>query len=306
VSPLRIATRRSDLAMAQAGIVRLLLKEQGRDAVLLPVDTTGDREGGSNAVGGDTKDRWIDAIVALLRTGEADLAVHSAKDLPADDPEDLVIAAVPERGDPRDVLAAADGAYFDGEAPRRSARVGTSSLRRAAQLRAAFPDIDLVDLRGNVPTRMRKVQQEGGPDIAVLAAAGLDRLGLTPPAVKPLPVDVVVPAPGQGTLAIQCRTDDRPLRAAVSVLEHGVSATTLHAERALTRALAGDCNLPLGAFAQVHGDVVHLAARVATPDGSRVITAAAEAGDAEQAAKDVTAELLDQGAGEILDAVRGR
>jgi hydroxymethylbilane synthase len=306
VSPLRIATRRSDLAMAQAGIVRLMLKEQGRDAVLLPVDTTGDREGGADPEGGANKDRWIDAIVDLLRTGEADLAVHSAKDLPADDPEDLVIAAVPERGDPRDVLVAGDVAYFDGDGPRRGARVGTSSLRRAAQLRAAFPGIELVDLHGNVPTRLRKVQQEGGPDVAVLAAAGLDRLGLTPPALKPLPVDVVVPAPGQGTLAIQCRTDDRTLRATLSVLEHGVSATTLHAERALTRALGGDCNLPLGAFAQAHGDVVHLSACVATPDGSRVVRTSVEAADAEQAAKDATAELLDQGAGEILDAVRVR
>lgn len=300
MSALRIATRRSDLAMAQAGIVRLMLAEQGREVVLLPVDTTGDREGGTN------KDRWIDAIVGVLRTGEADLAVHSAKDLPADDPEDLVIAAVPERADPRDVLVATDGAYLDGDGPRRGARVGTSSLRRAAQLRATYPGIDLVDLRGNVPTRLRKLQEDGGPDIAVLAAAGLDRLGLAPAAVKPLPVDVVVPAPGQGTLAIQCRTDDRPLRAALSVLEHGVSATTLHAERALTRALDGDCNLPFGAFAQVHGDVIHLAACVATPDGSRVVRASVEAADAEQAAKAATAELIDQGAGEILDAVRAR
>jgi hydroxymethylbilane synthase len=300
VSALRIATRRSDLAMAQAGIVRLMLKEQGRDAVLLPVDTTGDREGGTN------KDRWIDAIVELLRTGEADLAVHSAKDLPADDPEDLVIAAVPERGDPRDVLVAADGAYFDGDGPRRGARVGTSSLRRAAQMRGAFPGVELVDLHGNVPTRLRKLQHEGGPDIAVLAAAGLDRLRLIPPVVKPLPVDVVVPAPGQGTLAIQCRTDDRPLRAALSVFEHGVSATTLRSERALTRALGGDCNLPLGAFAQVHGDTVHLAACVATPDGSTIVRATVEAADAEQAAKEVAAGLLERGAGEILDAVRAR
>lgn len=305
MTALRIATRRSDLAMAQAGIVRLLLKDLGRDAVLLPVDTTGD-SGGDQAGAGDRKDRWIDGIVELLRTGQADLAVHSAKDLPADDPEDLVIAAVPERGDPRDVLVAADGAYFDGDAPRRGARVGTSSLRRSAQLRATFPGVEIVDLHGNVPTRLRKLTADGGPDIAVLAAAGLDRLKLQPAGLKPLPVDVLVPAPGQGTLAIQCRTDDRPLRAALSVLEHGVSATTLHAERALTRALAADCNLPLGAFAQVHGDVIHLAACVATPDGSRVVRATVEATDAEQAAKEVAAELLDLGAGEILDAFRAR
>ena len=306
MTALRIATRRSDLAMAQAGIVRLLLKDLGRDAVLCrstPLVTLAGIEGGA----GDRKDRWIDAIVELLRTGQADLAVHSAKDLPADDPEDLVIAAVPERGDPRDVLVAADGAYFDGDgAPARRPRRDLVAPTRGAAPR---------DLPRGGDRRPPRERADPPPQAAPPTAAPTSRCwlrpgstgsSLQPAGLKPLPVDVLVPAPGQGTLAIQCRTDDRPLRAALSVLEHGVSATTLHAERALTRALAGDCNLPLGAFAQVHGDVVHLAACVATPDGSRVVRATVEATDAEQAAKEVTAQLLDLGAGEILDAVRAR
>jgi hydroxymethylbilane synthase len=289
------------LATAQAGIVRLLLQQLGHEAVLLPLDTTGDAD-----AGGDGKDRWVDAIFAALRSGEADLAVHSAKDLPATDPADLTIAAVPERADARDVLVAADPAFLGDGLPRGGARVGTSSLRRAAQLRAMAPDIGIVDLRGNVPTRIRKVTAEGVADVAVLAAAGLERLGLRPATVVPLEADVMTPAPGQGTLAIQCRTEDRPLRALLSSLDHRVSATTLIAEGALTRALGGDCNVPLGAIASMYGDTVHLAACVATPDGSEVLRASAEADDPERAAEIAVGELAAAGADRILDAVRAR
>jgi hypothetical protein len=210
------------------------LQQLGHEAVLLPLDTTGDAD-----AGGDGKDRWVDAIFAALRSGEADLAVHSAKDLPATDPADLTIAAVPERADARDVLVAADPAFLGDGLPRGGARVGTSSLRRAAQLRAMAPDIGIVDLRGNVPTRIRKVTAEGVADVAVLAAAGLERLGLRPATVVPLEADVMTPAPGQGTLAIQCRTEDRPLRALLSSLDHRVSATTLIAEGAGPRPPGG-------------------------------------------------------------------
>jgi len=300
VTALRIATRRSELATAQAGIVRLLLKQLGHEAVLLPVDTSGDLEGG------DGKERWVDAIVDALRTGQADLAVHSAKDLPADDPDDLVVAAVPEREDARDVLVAADAAFLANGLPRQGARVGTSSLRRAAQLRAAVPGVDIVDLRGNVPTRLRKVASEGAADIAVLAAAGLKRLGLEPGTVVPLEADVMVPAPGQGALAIQCRTDDRQLRAVLTSIDHRASAVTVAAERALTRALNGDCNVPLGAHATMAGDIVHLTACVAAPDGSEVIRGSAESEDPVHAAHTVVADLQRDGADRILDAVRAR
>jgi hydroxymethylbilane synthase len=297
---LRIATRRSELATAQAGIVRLLLKEIGHEAVLLPLDTTGDREGGTN------KERWVDTIFEALRNGEADLAVHSAKDLPAEDPQDLVVAAVPERADPRDVLVAADQAFLAEGMPRPGARVGTSSVRRAAQLRAAVSGVEIVDLRGNVPTRLRKVTAEGAADVAVLAAAGLARLGLEPAIVVPLAVDVMVPAPGQGALAIQCRTEDRQLRATLTALDHRASATTLTAERALTRALGGDCNVPLGAHGTLDGDVVTLTACVVAPDGSQVIRATGTSEDPGHAAHLATEDLLRDGAEQILDAARTR
>ena len=302
MTTLRIATRRSELAMAQAGIVRMLLTKRGYDVVLVPMSTSGDEDApGADA---DGKDRWIDAIVTSLRDGAADLAVHSAKDLPAADPEDLVIGAVPERADAHDVLVAGDPAFLDGDGPRAGARVGTSSLRRAAQLRAAFPGVDIVDLRGNVPTRLRKVTAEGVADIAVLAAAGLTRLGLSPANTVQLGVDVMVPAPGQGALAIQCRTDDRQLRATLTSLDHRVSNSTLASERALTRAMGGDCNLPLGAIAAMHGDTIRLAACVAMPDGSEVIRAAAESEDPERAAEIVAGQLRRDGADRILDAIR--
>jgi hydroxymethylbilane synthase len=300
VTALRIATRRSELATAQAGIVRLLLKDLGHDAVLLPLDTSGDLEGGTN------KERWVDAIFDALRTGQADLAVHSAKDLPADDPDDLVVAAVPERADPRDVLVAADPVFLADGLPRPGARVGTSALRRAAQLRAAAPGVEIVDLRGNVPTRLRKVTAENAADVAVLAAAGLARLGLAPTTVVPLAVDVMVPAPGQGALAIQCRTEDRQLRATLTSVDHRASATTLAAERALTRALGGDCNVPLGAYATLESDVVRLSACVAAPDGSDLIRASAESEDPAHAAHLVTEQLERDGAERILGAVRAR
>jgi hydroxymethylbilane synthase len=289
--------------MAQAGIVRLMLKAQGIDADLLPLSTSGDE--GAPAANGDGKDRWVDAIVEALRTGAADLAVHSAKDLPADDPDDLVIGAVPERGDARDVLVATDPAFVDMDGrPRAGARLGTSSLRRVAQLRAAFAGIEIVDLRGNVPTRLRKVTAEGAADIAVLAAAGLARLDLKPAHVYPLDVDVMVPAPGQGALAVQCRAEDRRLLPTLMLLDHRASRTTLAAERALTSRLGGDCNLPLGAIAAMRGDLVRLAACVAMPDGSQVVRAAAEAGDPEGAADLVAEQLRRDGADAILDAVR--
>ena len=289
--------------MAQADIVRRLLKRHAIDAVFLPVTTSGDE--GAPGADGDGKDRWIDAIVEALRSGEADLAVHSAKDLPAEDPDDLVIAAVPERADARDVLVAADPAFLDEGKPRAGARIGTSALRRAAQLRAAFPGAQIVDMRGNVTTRLRKVTSEGAADIAVLAAAGLHRLGLAPEHMVTLGIDVMVPAPGQGALAIQCRAEDRPLQATLSLLEHRGSRVTLAAERALTRALGGDCNLPLGAIAAVQGDTIRLAACVAMPDGSKVVRAAAESTDPVRAAEIVATQLRRDGADEILDAIRG-
>jgi hydroxymethylbilane synthase len=295
---LRIGTRRSDLAVAQAGAVRLLLKGIGVEAQLVPMSTSGDEGASADASPAGLKGLWIDTILAALRGGEIDLAVHSAKDLPAEDEEDLVIGAVPERADPRDVLV------LRGDRDLTAGMwVGTSSPRRRAQLLAAFPGVEVAHLRGNVPTRLRKLAG-GEIDAVILAAAGLERLRLRPAHVRPLSVGTMVPAPGQGCLAVQCRAADREVRAMLSTLEHHASGVALETERALVRSIGGGCDLPLGAIAAVKGNAVRLAAAVASPDGTEVLKAAAEAGRPERAAEIVAGRLREQGADRILAAVQ--
>jgi len=298
VAALRIGTRRSDLALAQAGEVRLLLKEIGVEAQLVPLSTTGDEGGSADASTAGLKGLWIDTIVSGLRDGEIDLAVHSAKDLPAEDDDDLVIGAVPRRADPRDVIVTrAEGGLKAGM------WVGTSSIRRRSQLLAAFPGVQVAHLRGNVPTRLRKLAG-GEVDAVILAAAGLDRLRLRPKHARALSVGAMVPAPGQGSLAVQCRTADREVRAMLSTLEHRASGVALETERALVRTIGGGCDLPLGAIAAVKGDQVRLAAVVGSPDGARILRAAADAADPQRAARIVASSLREQGADEILAATQ--
>jgi hydroxymethylbilane synthase len=298
VAALRIGTRRSDLALAQAGEVRLLLKEIGVEAQLMPLSTSGDEGGGSDSSTAGLKGLWIDTIVSGLRAGEIDLAVHSAKDLPAEGDDDLVIGAVPRRADPRDVIVTrAEGGLKAGM------WVGTSSLRRRSQLLAAFPGVEVAHLRGNVPTRLRKLAG-GEVDAVILAAAGLDRLRLRPKHARALSVGAMVPAPGQGSLAVQCRAADREVRAMLSTLEHRASGVALETERSLVRTIGGGCDLPLGAIAAVKGDRIRLAAVVGSPDGARILRAAADAGDPQRAARIVAASLREQGADEILAATQ--
>ncbi len=297
MSLLRIGTRGSELAMVQAEHVRGLLTAQDVDADIVPMTTSGDEGAPATASPSGLKGLWIDTILDALRTGEIDLAVHSAKDLPAEDEEDLVIGAVPERADPHDVLIMAEpGTLTAGMV------VGTASLRRRAQIRAAFPRVRVVDLRGNVPTRLRKLS-EGEVDATILAAAGLDRLGQDPPHATPLGLDVMIPAPGQGCLAVQCRAEDRTVRAALMLLEHRASRLALETERALMRRIGGGCALPLGAIAAVSRDDVELVAVVATPEGKRVVRAAARGVDPEDVAATVADDLVSQGADAILAEV---
>ena len=298
MTALRIGTRRSDLALAQAGEVRLLLKEVGVEAQLMPLSTTGDEGGAADPSTASLKGLWIDTIVSGLRDGEIDLAVHSAKDLPAEDDDDLVIGAVPRRADPRDVIVTrAEGGLKAGM------WVGTSSLRRRSQLLAAFPGVQVAHLRGNVPTRLRKLAG-GEVDAVILAAAGLDRLRLRPKHARAVSVGAMVPAPGQGSLAVQCRAADREVRAMLSTLEHRASGVALETERALVRTIGGGCDLPLGAIAAVKGDQIRLAAVVGSPDGARILRAAADAGDPQRAARIVASSLREQGADEILAATQ--
>jgi hydroxymethylbilane synthase len=260
---------------------------------IVPMSTSGDE--GATATGSTSgmKGLWIDRIVEALRAGEVDLAVHSAKDLPAEDEEGVVIAAVPKRADPLDVLIGRLEKLQPGMV------VGTSSLRRRAQLLAGFPGMGVTEIRGNVDTRLRKLA-EGDVDGLVLAAAGLQRLGIEPAHARRLRVDEMIPAPGQGCLAIQAREEDRSTRAVLSVLDDSTSRRALDAERALTRILGGGCDVPMGAFAAAKDDRLRLVAVVASADGAKLVRSAAEGTDPAGVASVLAQRLRADGAEAIL------
>jgi hydroxymethylbilane synthase len=291
---LRIGTRRSRLALAQAGEVAERLARAGVESEVVPMTTSGDRRGPAATSPAGVKGLFVAEIVRALQAGQVDLAVHSAKDLPAADDEGVAVAAVPPRADPSDLLVTRDPTL------RGGAMVGTSSLRRRAQLLALRPELRLVEIRGNVDRRLRKLE-DGEVDGVVLAAAGIARLGATPPSSEVLPI---VPAPGQGCLAVQARADDQATREAVAWLDDPDSRLAFEAERSVMARLGGGCALPLGALAIVTGETIRLVALVATPNGSRIIRAEAEAPTPEGAAEAASAELLAGGAREILAQVR--
>jgi hydroxymethylbilane synthase len=289
----RIGTRRSRLALAQAEEVAARLRDRGVEVEAVPLMTSGDRGAPASRSPQGVKGLFVDEIERALRQGDVDLAVHSAKDLPASDPDGITVAAVPERGDPLDVLITHDGSIGAG------AVVGTSSVRRRAQLARSWPGLVVRDLRGNVDTRLGKLES-GQVDGLVLAAAGLTRLGLSPAHARPLPLEEMVPAPGQGALAVQIRTDDQPISELVKELDHPRSRTAFEAERALVRRLGGGCSLPLGAYAEQREDAVRLLAVVVRPDGSDLIWAQAEAPTPQSVAEEVARTLLEGGAELIL------
>ena len=265
---------------------------------IVPMSTSGDEGAVATGSTSGRKGLWIDRIVEALRAGEVDVAVHSAKDLPAEDDEGIVIAAVPKRADPLDVLIGRHPKLQPGMV------VGTSSLRRRAQLLAGFPGMAVTEIRGNVDTRLRKLS-EGEVDGLVLAAAGLSRLGLDPAHARRLRVDEMVPAPGQGCLAVQAREDDRNTRAVLSVLDHAASRRALEAERALTKLLGGGCDVPIGAFAAAKDDRLRLVAVVATADGAKLVRNAAEGTDPGDVASLTARRLRDAGAESILAELQG-
>jgi len=278
----RIGTRGSALALVQARQVADLL---GGEHELVEVVTSGDRgEAASD------KERWVRELDAALLDGSVDCAVHSAKDVPAELPQGIVIAAVPPRADPRDALCGA--ATLGALAP--AARVGTSSLRRAAQVRALRDDLEVVELRGNVDTRLRKLE-DGEYDAIVLAAAGLERLGRGDAGA---PLDELVPASGQGCLAVTTRAGEESL---VAGIDDPATAWALAAERALVRALEADCHTPVGAHAQVLGsDALRLRAFVGAVDGSAWVRDELDGSDPERLGAAVAQRLLSAGAREVL------
>ena len=294
---LRIGTRRSRLALAQAEEIAVRLEALGVRSELVPMETAGDRGAPVDTSAAGLKGLFVAEISRALHDGWVDLAVHSAKDMAAEDEEDLVIAAVPERASPLDVLITRE----DGLAP--GSVVGTSSPRRQAQVFRWRPDVVVKEMRGNVDTRLRKLE-EGEVDALILAAAGLLRLGVVPEHAQPMSVAEMVPAPGQGCLAVQARAADERTREALAPLDHAASRAELEAERALMRRLGGGCTLPLGALASAEIDRIRLVAIVLSPDGATQARTEVDAPTPEEAAEIAALDLMAGGADDILSAVR--
>ena len=298
---LRIGTRGSPLALAQANEVADALIASGVEVELVPITTAGDRGADPASDPAGVKGLFVSEIVRALRDGTIDVAVHSAKDLPAgdgaDDERAPVIAAVPERASALDVLVTRDGELPSG------ARVGTSSIRRQAQVVRWRPDVLVKDLRGNVDTRLRKLE-DGEADALILAAAGLLRLGVVPEHAAPMSLAEMVPAPGQGCLAIQARASDGATIEALSALDHAPSRIALEAERGLMARLGGGCALPLGAFAEPSARGVQMLAIALSPDGSRIARTEVDAATPDEVAELAALDLSAGGADEILGLVR--
>ena len=291
---MRLGTRGSALALAQAGHVAQLL---GDDVELVVITTSGDETSRTAASSIGDKSRFVKEIEEALLAGEIDLAVHSAKDVPGVLPDGLAIVGVPAREDARDALC---GVASLDDLPE-GASVGTSSLRRRAQLLAARPDLVVSDLRGNVDTRLRKLS-EGSHDAVVLAVAGLKRLGRSEG--SPLPIQLMTPAPGQGCLALEARRDDEHATELARRLTDQEALVRLTAERAVVERLDATCHTPVAAYASIDGDVLSLAAFVGLPDGSTWIRDALDGDAADPAALglEVAGRLLSAGAREVLDA----
>ena len=288
---IKLATRGSALALAQAALVASTLDDE---VELVEVRTSGDAR---RAVG--DKSRWVKEIEEALLDGRADLAVHSAKDVPGVLPEGLAIVGLPERADARDVLC---GFGSLSDLPE-GAVVGTSALRRRAQLLAARPDLDVRDLRGNVDTRLRRLA-DGDFDAIVLAAAGLERLGRADAGALVDP-EVLTPAPGQGCLVLEARADDDRVRALAEAVTDREALTVFTAERALVDGLDATCDTPVGAFAEVIDDGrLRLSAFAGLPDGSTWLRDAVEGDGAGPAAlgREAAGRMLAAGAGEVLAA----
>jgi hydroxymethylbilane synthase len=297
---LRIGTRGSRLALAQANEVADALNASDVETELVAITTAGDRGADPASDPAGVKGLFVTEIVRALRDSRVDLAVHSAKDLPAGneaEEQGLVIAAVPERASALDVLVTRDGDLQPG------ARVGTSSIRRQAQVFRWRPDVLVKDLRGNVDTRLRKLE-EGEADALILAAAGLLRLGVVPRHAAPMSLSEMVPAPGQGCLAIQARVSDGATIEVLSALDHAPSRTALEAERGLMARLGGGCALPLGAFAASSPRGVRLLAIALSPDGSRIARTEVDGATPEEVAELGALDLSAGGADEILGLVR--
>jgi len=298
---LTIGSRGSQLALWQARWIQARLAALGHETRIEIIHTTGDRITDVPLAKVGSKGLFTKEIEEALLRGDIDLAVHSMKDMPTEIPAGLAIAAVPEREDPRDAIV---GARL-GEL-RHGARVGTSSLRRSAQLRALRPDLLIESIRGNVDTRLRKVE-ESSFDAIVLAAAGLRRLGLEQRIAEVLDPEVMCPAVGQGALAVETRSDAGLAWKVCGQLDHPETRATVTAERAVLARLGGGCQVPIGAHARLDGATLNIDAVVVAPEGDAIVRLSASGGvsDAQSIGEALGGDLLNAGGREILEAVYG-
>ncbi len=295
-----LGTRGSRLALAQAEACTRRLRAAGLRIEIRVIKTTSDHHPETPLSVLDRRDIFTRQLDESLVSGETDLAIHSLKDVPTEPPEGIALAAVTERRDPSDVLVSEKRYDMDGLAP--GAVVATSSLRRRAQLLHRRPDLRIVEIRGNVDTRIRKMR-EGQADAVLLALAGLARLGLVAPHTINSP-EVMLPAVGQGALTA-ATLEDHPLRELIrDVLNHEESERAILAERAMLRALEGGCRVPVGALGVVEGGAVRLRGVVASPDGALVYRAQAEGEEPDEVGVRLARELLERGAAVVLGEIR--
>ena len=300
---IRLGSRGSQLALWQAEHIRSEIeRETGRPVEITKIKTTGDMilDVPLSRVGG--KGLFVKEIEEALLSGRIDLAVHSMKDVPTDLPDRLGIVAITRREDPRDAFLSVK--YRRIEELPQGGRVGTSSLRRQTQLLGLRPDLRIESLRGNLDTRIRKME-EGFFDAVILAAAGIRRLGWEAKITQYLSVELSLPAIGQGALGIEIRTDDLETREAVSFLNHRDTAYAVRAERGFLKRLEGGCQVPIASFGRTEGEAIVLEGLVGRPDGSQILRAGARGtvADPEGLGVSLAEELLRRGAKEILDEV---
>jgi hydroxymethylbilane synthase len=294
---IRIGSRGSQLARWQSDHIAHALRALGHIVEIELIQTTGDRLQQVAFAKVGTKGMFTQEIEDALLEGRIDLAVHSLKDMPTELASPFVLGAIPERVDPRDALVSTRYNSF-AELPA-GARIGTSSVRRQAQLKAHRPDLEYVEFRGNVDTRLRKLA-EGQVEAIVLAAAGLDRLGRAEWVRDRFPEELLCPAPGQGALAIECRADDAVTREILSSLNHADTCSAVTAERTALAALGGGCQVPIGVYCQRSEYTWHIAACVARPDGGIILRAQDEGADVSVLGHSIAEKLLSLGARDLL------
>jgi hydroxymethylbilane synthase len=299
---LRIGSRGSQLALWQANHVAGLLRQQGHSVEIEIIKTTGDKIQDVALAKVGTKGMFTKEIEEALTDGRVDLAVHSLKDVPTELEPRFTVAAIMKREDPRDAFISVK--YTRLEELPRFAKVGTSSLRRQCQLKGLRPDLEVIPLRGNVDTRLRKLES-GEYDAIILASAGVKRLGLEQHVRSRIEPEIMCPAAGQGALAIETRSDDSQLLKHLGFLDDAGTRSAVECERALLGSLGGGCQVPIGAFAQTSDGILHLKAMVGRPDGSEILRESEQGSDPAELGRATAQKLLERGANRILSDVYG-